>query len=179
MLGSSLSEVGPRQKRALSPVSPVPVHRLRNAGWFLGAEGSKAAVFRTPQSHTLAQLLKLAALVLAKPPWVNRDCSVVGLERLTPFCRAPLHAVTRSPPLPPICSSVTDDISTRSAPSLSFTCHFPASCFRIPAAYCAIRVCPFFFMPFLCLVSANSMLSHCFNSGRAICRHRGPIHGSP
>lgn len=74
----------------------------------LGAEGF------APESHAQAELLKMDPPVHAKPGWVNRDCSVVGLERLNSVLQEepPLHAAVRqnSPLHAHLLVSVTNDI---------------------------------------------------------------------
>lgn len=114
--GRICARPGLRSRRRTSPRSPlVLAHSLNERCWRLGAEGFKAAVRHSRTGQTrLAQLLNLAALVAAKPGWVNRDCSMVGVctlhsRKIDPILQSSLHAVTRNSPLAPVHSSVSDD----------------------------------------------------------------------
>lgn len=96
-------------------------------GWQRWRFGGRRIQSRSaPHSHTLAELLKLDPLVHAKPGWVNRDYSVVGLERT----ELPCMLSGETPHSAAICSSVTNDspphVRLRLLP---LPVIFPAACF--------------------------------------------------
>jgi hypothetical protein len=120
-----------------------------------------------------AELLKLEPLVHAKPGWVNRDCSVVGLERdLIPHSVAHLlvHRLRRHRLPPP----------PRSAPIiLSFCLSFPAACFALfhhSVVFVWFESFPVPVILYHALSLRIVMSLHCFISGGATWRHRGPAH---